>query len=271
MKRAILLLALVQLLFGCGDYSERASALRSKADSGDPQALLELGWAYSFGDEDLNPAEEAKPYIIPGIHKDLAMARKLIELSARKGNPRAMLITSTNDLFDHDYTGAVYWAWKAGNIDRQYSSTFQQLVTLSKTEPSGAFTAEQRQAILNALNLDATTIEAAMGNPMQASTSTSEATAVVPAQDPALEAAKANSFTYLCKMCAGGNRNFFTVTESSAFYNDHERDNTSYPITVMLEVRFSNGYSMIRRDASFACDGAGNVIQPLQLPSAGPE
>lgn len=259
----------VCLLGGCGGPSERETALRTKAESGDGQALLELGWAYDFGDDDPNVADEAKPYVIPGIHKDQNQARRLIEKAALKGNVRAMAITSTNDLFARNYSSAVYWAGKAMDGDPANKPLAQTLVTIALSDPAGAYTVEQRQAILTALTMDKKQLEQ-MVLSHDTGTEAYDIPLETPATDPAIEKAKNASVDYLCKRCFDGKRNFFEITNAEGTLNDHERDNTSYSITVYLEVRFQGPYGMLKRDASFACDAQGNVVAPLSLPEIAP-
>jgi TPR repeat protein len=116
-KVIVISTVLCGFICGCGQDrsgpSEREIKLRAAADAGDAQALLELGWAYSFGDEDPNPPESLRPYIIPGIHKDDIESARLVELSAEKGNSTAEGLICTIYYRKKDYAKCIYWAKKA--------------------------------------------------------------------------------------------------------------------------------------------------------------
>jgi TPR repeat protein len=85
------------------------------------------------------------------------------------------------------------------------------------------------------------------------------------ASDPK-RAAVQNSLAYLDSILGKGK---YQVVSSDAVYNDVERENVSYPITVLVEVRYPGpsptGY--VKRTGTFACDAQGRVIQPISLPT----
>lgn len=173
-KFAVFSAFIAALIAGCGDPppsetpssaqpasvpqpSDREVRLRTAANAGDPQALIELGWAYSFGDDETWYGEEAKnmaaPYIIQGIHKNPAEAKRLILLSAQKGNVTAMGITANNFFWDHDYPQSVYWGRKASAQGNKTGiELLQTLRTIVDSDPLGTYTAEQRQQIKAALD-----------------------------------------------------------------------------------------------------------------------
>jgi len=280
-KRAVFAVVMTAPLVGWGDPlpSEREVKLQASADAGDAQALLELGRAYSFGDDQKwmhddgswsveNPPDYVKPYIIQGIHKDDAEAKRLILLSAQKGNAVAMAITSSNFFWDHNYGQAVYWARKASaQGNKEGIEALRALKTIADTDPLNTYTAEQRQEIRDALN----SADTATPPPGPVSTVTEP----VPTPPPApaispLDRAKANSIDALARICFGGEKQLFIVLSADAVYNNHEADNTSYAITVLLSIRAQGPYGYLERSTSFACDGRGNVIAAIHLPDFGP-
>lgn len=87
-----------------------------------------------------------------------------------------------------------------------------------------------------------------------------------PARPTPKELAIKNSVAYLDSILGRGS---FTVLSSDAVFNDPERNNGAYAITVLLEVRFPGpsptGY--VKRSAMFACAYDGSFIAPLSLPT----
>src|ERR1019366_1026587 len=110
--------------------------------------------------------------------KDEKEAKRLILLSAQKGNVTAMGITCSNFLMDQDYTQGVYWARKASAQGNKVGiAALSTLRTLADMDLIGAYTDEQRQAVRDALK----------------SNIGSEPAPTPPSENSPLERAKANS------------------------------------------------------------------------------